>query len=207
MTPSYESQLELMKVVLGKWISANIAKAANRQPALIYREIMEVSLTPPRPAPRLTRFSFQLIKETVDTKGFSTSLLFGGDGYAGRKSKGAARGGEGADLVKRMEKLEKANKARGDPSPVYSPERGGRKRGRNNRKGKKKDSDLASPSSSRAADKPGTEGKVCAKYNKGEPDPDNTGECLNKHYFRRVFPVQLQVREACLQQKGELSPG
>ena len=106
----------------------------------------------------------------MDTKGYSTSLLFGGDGYSGRKSKGAARQGDNADILKRMEKLERANKAKIDPTPRYSPERHtSKKRSRGSRgKGKKRDTDLASPASSRAADKSATEGKVCAKYNKGK---------------------------------------
>ena len=138
-----------------RWISANIAQAANRGPALVYSEIMA------------------LVKTEVDTQGYTSSLLFGGDGYSGRKSKGAARIEDTHAVVKRVEKLEKERHR--DPSPRRrspvkdrSPDRrSSSSKKKNKGKGHQKKSDLVDRASPRARDE-GKKEEYCPKFNRGE---------------------------------------
>lgn len=145
-----------------RWIAANIARAANKQAALVYAEILN------------------LAKSEVETAGYSASLLFGGDGYSGRKSKGAARIEDTSATIRRVERLEKDfAKSRRDSSPGRrrSPDRRSPDRRRSppretsRRRKKKKASDLASPTRSRDEKKASEE--LCPKFNRGECSRQN----------------------------------
>ena len=106
-----------------------------------------------------------LVKTEVDTAGYSSSLLFGGDGYSGRKSKGAARIEDTQAVVKRVEKLEAAkhrtSPRRRSPARDRTPDR---RSGSSKKKKSKKKSDLVSP----RAREENKEKEFCPKFNRGE---------------------------------------